>query len=150
MIKKICILGIGNKLMMDDGIGAYIVEELKKHNMQENLNFVIGETDIDYCLDEIAKADYAAIIDAVKAGKNPGDITVLSLNDSVNKTNLGLSLHNLHFFHMIKYLNKNLKGIIIGIEPYEINYGFGLSSSLENMLPQILKKIDIVLKFFIL
>lgn len=144
-MEKICVLGIGNRLMMDDGIGVYIVEKLKKDNKQDSVKFVIGETDIDYCLDEITKADFIIVIDAAGAGKNPGDITILSLNEAVNKTDIGLSLHNLHFFQLAKYSNNSLKGILIGIEPFEINYGFGLSNVLKNMLPQIVDSVNTIL-----
>lgn len=45
-MKELLVLGIGNILMMDDGIGVYIVEELKNRNTNPCIRYVIGETDV--------------------------------------------------------------------------------------------------------
>ncbi len=46
-MEKIIVLGIGNLLMMDDGIGIYLIEQLCKLNCTPYVSFLIGESDID-------------------------------------------------------------------------------------------------------
>ena len=45
-MKQILVLGIGNRMMKDDGIGVRIAEALALENDLENVDYVAGETDI--------------------------------------------------------------------------------------------------------
>jgi len=144
-MKNITVLGIGNRLMMDDGIGINVVERLSQQNSIKNCEFLIGETDIDYCLSVIDKANYIVIIDAVINGRNPGDITILPVKSSRGLSE-GISLHNLHLVDYIKNFKKNLKGIVIGIEPFEITCHFGLSLIIDQKLSVICENIKNTLK----
>ncbi|MFD1291016.1 hydrogenase maturation protease [Laceyella putida] len=128
---------MGNRLMMDDGIGVYIVEELQKQNKDESVKYIVGETDIDFCLDVIENTSYLIVIDAVKTGKEPGEISIYSL-DEMPLMNLGFSSHNLHFFHFLYHKKQRIKGILIGIEPFQIDFNLGLSSILNNRFHQVM------------
>lgn len=145
-MKQIIVLGIGNRLMRDDAIGIYIVEKLKEQDTTDNIRYVIGETDIDYCLDEIKEADFIVIVDAAKTGGSPGNVTVLPLDKSAYTTTPGLSCHNLHLFDMIGYFNKDLNGILVGITVSEISYGIGLSRILHDKFSDILNKVQSIIK----
>ncbi|MEN6316554.1 MAG: hydrogenase maturation protease [Clostridiaceae bacterium] len=134
------VLGIGNRLLMDDGIGLYVAEALKELSTGD-IHCVIGETDIDYCLDEVKGAEFLIIIDAAKLGKASGEVTVLDLDDVKACRNLGLSMHNLRLFNMVELIYKDIKGIMIGIEPYMIDYNLGLSEEISIKLPEILTKV---------
>lgn len=139
-MKKTVVLGIGNRLLMDDGIGLHAVEVLKELCTCD-IYCVIGETDIDYCLDEIKDAEFLIIIDAAKLGISPGEVTVFTLDDVKKHKDLSLSMHNLHLFDMMELTCKDKKGIMIGIEPYMIDYNLGLSEELSIKLPEILTKV---------
>lgn len=139
-MKNTVVLGIGNRLLMDDGIGLYVAEALKELYTGD-IHCVIGETDIDYCLDEVKEAEFLIIIDAAKLGKASGEVTVLDLDDVKTCKNLGLSMHNLHLFNLVELTYKDIKGIMIGIEPYMIDYNLGLSEELSIKLPKILTKV---------
>lgn len=141
-MKEIIILGIGSRIMMDDGIGIYLVEDLKKLLLNPNLEFIVGETDIDYSLSEIADANAVVIIDAYLSGKNPGEITVSPLLDLEQGNTIGYSLHGIHILNLLQRLKHELNGILIGIEPYEIIYGFSLSDTLQSIYPDILKSVN--------
>jgi len=137
----ITVLGIGNRLMMDDGIGLYVVENLKNKDMYHDLKYVIGETDIDFCLDEIQGSDYLIVVDAVSTGNKPGEITIKPLNEALPVFNAGLSAHNLHFMDILTRTVRDIKGILVGIEVSEVNYKIGLSEVLTQKLPEIADKV---------
>lgn len=139
-MKNIVVLGIGNRLLMDDGIGLYTVEALKELP-NGNIHYVIGETDIDYCMDEVMGSEFLVIIDAAKLGKTSGEVTVFNLDEVKACKDLGLSMHNLHLFEIMELSCKNIIGIMIGIEPYMIDYHLGLSKELSIKLPEILNKV---------
>ena len=136
-MEKIIVLGIGNRLMMDDGIGIYLVEELMKEESVQNIEYIIGESDIDYCIEQIENATFVIIIDCAMTGRQPGDVTIHSLDNVLESRLLDISVHNLHLFQVLYQLRNQITGYVIGIEPYEITFHFGLSDVLETKRSEI-------------
>ena len=81
--KKTIVLGVGNPILSDDGVGIHVVEELKKKN------FDIPGVTVDSAftggmnlLDMIVDHDRAIIVDAVKMkGKKSGEVGVYPLGE---------------------------------------------------------------------
>ncbi|MBM7621240.1 hydrogenase maturation protease [Bacillus tianshenii] len=140
-MEKIIVLGIGNLLMMDDGIGIYLVQELAEKEQGSPIEYIVGESDIDYCLEQLEGASFVIIIDAVRSGKDPGEITVYSLGNLHENNTLDISPHNLHLFQMLYHQREEIKGYLIGIEPYEIQFQIGLSENLEIKRNKIFQKV---------
>ena len=134
---EIIVLGIGNRLMMDDGIGIYLVEELMKEESIQNIQYIIGESDIDYCIQQIENATFVIIIDCAMTGRQPGDVTIHSLDNLLVSRILDFSVHNLHLFQVLYQLRNQIKGYLIGIEPYEIAFNIELSDVIENKRNEI-------------
>ncbi|MDF2557682.1 MAG: hydrogenase maturation protease [Bacillales bacterium] len=141
-MEKIMVLGIGNRLMMDDGIGIYLIEQLSKLNRTSHVTFLIGESDIDYCMDQIKKATFVIIVDAVFSGKKPGEITVYPLANLHECQTLDLSAHNFHLFQSLYQQKESIKGYLIGVEPYEIRFHIGLSKTLREKWKTILQDVS--------
>jgi hydrogenase maturation protease len=144
-MRQIVVLGIGNRLLRDDGIGIYVVEELRDQDAMGNIRYVIGETDIDYCLDEIRDAEFIVIVDAARTGDNPGEVTAIPLYKATDVFTPGLSPHNLHPLDLIGYYNTDLNGILAGIGVCEIGFGLGLSRALEDKFPDILLEVQSII-----
>ncbi|HYK71749.1 MAG TPA: hydrogenase maturation protease [Pseudoneobacillus sp.] len=138
-MEKIIVLGIGNQLMMDDGIGIYLVNELGKHPSAPNIFYLVGESDIDYCLELIDGATFIMIVDAVLSGKEPGELSVFSLEELHESQPLHISPHNLHLFQELYQQKETIAGYLIGIEPFELRFHIGLSD-------ELIAKWDVVLK----
>lgn len=136
-MKEVLIMGIGSRIMKDDGIGIYLVEDLAQHLRNSNIEFIIGETDIDYCISAISGGKRVVVIDAFLSGKTPGEETVLPLYALKKGHDAGYSLHGIHILHIMQRLQHELEGILIGIEPYEISRGFCLSDTLKSSYPDI-------------
>jgi hydrogenase maturation protease len=136
-MKTLLVFGIGNRLMMDDGIGVHVVEELKKQRINPLVQYVIGETDIYYCLDQVSEDSYIIVVDAAYLGEKPGTLSIVELNMvsdiPVNKT----SIHESHFLSEVRLSGKKIEGILIGIEPSEINYGINLSPDIQERFIEI-------------
>ena len=71
---KIVILGIGNILLTDEGIGVHVANELAKMDLPSGLSVVEGGTDGFRLLNVITEADRLIVVDAVKGGAKPGSI----------------------------------------------------------------------------
>lgn len=141
-MEKILVLGIGNRLMMDDGIGIYLIEQLSQMNRTPHVSFLVGESDIDYCMDQIMNATFVIIVDAVVSGNKPGEFTVYPLANLHEYQTLDISAHNFHLFQALYQQKEFIKGYLIGVEPDEIRFHIGLSKKLTGKLKSILHDVS--------
>ena len=144
-MKEVLVLGIGNRLMMDDGIGVYVVDELKKRDVNLGILYIIGETDIYFCLNQINEASYTIIVDAVYLGKKPGTISIIPLQQVFRNTMQPIYVHETHLLNEIKMTGKSIEGVLVGIEPYEINYCPSLSTILQSQFYRVVEEIETII-----
>lgn len=141
-MKKLLIIGIGSRIMTDDAIGIIIVEALKRHKAYQLVSYLIGETDFDYCFEEILNYDYLVVVDAYMSGKAPGEITEIPLNELNSGEDENIySMHGIHLLNLLKHSRHLPEGVLIGIEPCVIDYGFTLSDTLQHKYYSILKDV---------
>jgi hydrogenase maturation protease len=141
-MEKILVLGIGNRLMMDDGIGIYLIEQLSQMNRTPHVSFLIGESDIDYCMDQIMNATFVIIVDAVVSGNKPGELTVYPLAKLHEYQTLDISAHNFHLFQSLYQQKESINGYLIGVEPDDIRFHIGLSKKLTEKWKLILHDVS--------
>lgn len=139
---KTLVLGIGNQLMKDDGIGMYVVEALQMHHTKGQICYIVGETDIDYCLQVIDEFDVLIIVDAVIMGKVAGEVMIFPLEEFKALDSPGISAHNLHLFQMIPIVYPNVLGFVIGIEVDSIGFGMELSGELHKQFFNIVTNVS--------
>lgn len=150
MIKKnkLKVIAIGNRLMGDDGIGIHIVEKIRDSFCKANIEFIIGETDANYCLEEINEGDFVIIIDAMCSGKNPGTITTIKMKE-VSHRKICSSQHEISLIELMKMYNKSLDGLIIGIETSNIDLRENLSQELNNCFNEICFNVSKIIRSLI-
>ena len=69
------VLGLGNVLMGDEGIGVYVVRELEKHALPAGVECLDGGTGGFTLLEPLENADRIILIDAASDGNPIGTIT---------------------------------------------------------------------------
>ena len=148
-MKKILVLGMGNKLMMDDGIGAYVVETLSSRNVYTDISYIVGETDVYFCLKHIEEASFLIILDAACLNKTPGTISIIPFAQIFGVPIHSFSLHDFNLLSEIILKGKGVEGLFIGIEPYEINYCYGLSAFLQDQFLDIVEKVEEVISHYL-
>lgn len=141
-MKKVIVLGIGNRLMMDDGIGIYLVEALAEDHHDDQVQYLIGESDVDYCLEQIHGADTVIIVDAAFNHKKAGDVSILPLEELRQQQSLDISPHNIHLFNALYQQKDEIKGYLIAIEPFAIHFQIGLSKVLDEKWEQIKAEVE--------
>ncbi len=141
-MKKLLVLGVGNILMMDEGIGVHAVHELLKETWPDNIDLIDGGTftqDIFYLFQDY---EQILVLDVVKAGKAPGTIYFLDESDLRQNRRQTLSLHDIDLLDslsMSKLMGKKPVLHVLGIEPETINWGMELTPTLKKMFPVYLK-----------
>ena len=144
-MKKILVLGIGNRLMEDDGIGVRIAEELAMESDMQNVDFVVGETDVDFCLSKLLEADHCIIIDSAYLGNEPGTISVFPLKEIIEQKRSAMSFHDFDLIHAMTTENLLKEGLLITVEVSNINFSTELSSVMNERFRGILHDIKEIL-----
>ncbi|MDX1702229.1 MAG: hydrogenase maturation protease, partial [Melioribacteraceae bacterium] len=75
--KKILVLGIGNILMGDEGVGVQVIKELENETLPENIDIVDGGTGGFHLLSYFWDYPQIIMIDATMDGKPEGSISVI-------------------------------------------------------------------------
>lgn len=123
--EKLIILGVGNELKSDDGVGPYIIKRLTEEVTQnEGLMFIDAQTVPENFTGKIRKENptHVIIVDACLMDKKPGDMQIV---DKYDFANIGISTHSMSLSYFVKYLEKDtdFKIIFVGIEPETMDWG---------------------------
>ena len=143
---KTIVIGVGNPILQDDGVGIHVANQLKQHVNHPDVTFDEALTGGMNLLDLILGYDKAILIDAIniKNAKN-GEVKRLLLSDFPS-----VHSNNPHDVSLLEALNlaerlgeKRIPNeiVIIGIVLKEIPYVFGdqLSSKIAAAVPQAVK-----------
>ena len=150
MATKTVIIGVGNLLRKDDGIGPAVIETLmgsrvRKNDKQDEITLLDGGTDGLALLDIIKQYQKAIIIDAVDMGQAPGTVRAFTPQEAkINIKSDALTTHSFGLAELLslcEQLEIKTKIQIIGIQPQDISFGEGLSPIIEQQIPAIIRRI---------
>jgi hydrogenase maturation protease len=104
---KTLILGIGNPILGDDGIGFHVAQELAKRINDENIDVMDVNTSGLGLLENVAGYDKVIIIDAIETESGDiGGIYKLGLEDLVNTVDQARWPHGMNFATAIDFGRK--------------------------------------------
>jgi len=143
--KRILILGVGNLLLSDEGVGVHVARKMMEMDFPPEVQIVEGGTDGFGLMHVVLQADRLILVDAVKGGGRPGSIYRFEIEDcppfpDIFKT----SVHQISILEVI-----NLSGLIgstprttiIGVEPNCLEMGMELSPQIEAKIPRVIQLI---------
>ncbi len=73
--KRTLVLGLGNVIMGDEGVGVHVVRALEKHTLPKAIECLDGGTGGFILLEPLQAADHIVLIDATDDGNPPGTVT---------------------------------------------------------------------------
>jgi hydrogenase maturation protease len=145
------VLGLGNPLLSDEGIGVFLLEQLKKHYECDKIELHDMGTAGISVLHVIAHKQKAVIIDCAFMKEKPGTIKRFT-KEQVRSLKLlhGLSLHEGDLLSTIM-LSESLGEcpeslVLFGIEPASVAVGGELSQALLKRVDEYLSLIAAELK----
>lgn len=143
-MKKAAILGIGNILLKDDGIGVHIVKKLEEEKLSSTIELVDGGTSTLDTLGYFLEYEKVIVIDSLKAGYEPGTIYKIKPEDIKNYKKESLSIHDVQILDVVKMANmlgKHPSVTVFGIEPKEINFDTEMTDCMKMKIPEVIKLI---------
>ena len=142
--ERVLVLGIGNVLMADEGVGVHIVRELEKTPLPPNVECLDGGTGGFQLLGPLQEADRILLIDACVDGQPAGTVRRLQPRFSSDYPRT-LTAHDIGLKDLLDaaYLTDrplNLTLFAISIDPLQ-GVGTELRPALANQLPEILRMV---------
>ncbi|MET0065489.1 MAG: HyaD/HybD family hydrogenase maturation endopeptidase [Candidatus Thiodiazotropha sp.] len=149
MTQKILILGIGNTLLSDEGVGVHLIDRMRASTGERpGIEYLDGGT-LSFTLAEpIASASGLIVVDAARMNQAPGSVRIYRDEEmdeylqgnraSVHEVSLGDLLD-------IARLSETLpaKRCLVGIEPQELDWGESpspvVSEAIDRAIEQILE-----------
>jgi len=144
---KTIVIGVGNPLRRDDGIGSAVIQKLlslKTENSKlKDVDLLDGGTDGLSLLNSIEEYSRAIIVDAVIMGVVPGTIKIFTPSEAIINVQFdALSTHGFGLAEMLKLamqLQIETEIIVVGVQPLDIDFGHGLSEAISAMIPDLIK-----------
>jgi len=142
---RILVMGVGNLLLSDEGVGVHVAQRMMEMDMPPEVHVVEGGTDGFGLINIILEADRMILIDAIRGGGAPGSIYRFDVEDcnpfpDIFKT----SVHQISILEVINLsglIGTTPKTTIIGVEPKSLDMGMELSPEIEERVPKILRMI---------
>jgi hydrogenase maturation protease len=148
----VLVLGLGNLLLGDDGVGLRLLEDLRDESGEAGgVEFVDGGTQGLALLGYLAERPAVLILDAVGLGEAPGTVHVLDESSIAQmRTRAAATAHEgnaLEVLAMARLLGQAPGRVrIVGVEPAVVRTGIGLSPAVESALPAALAEARRVLE----
>jgi len=149
--KHIMVLGVGNILFTDEGLGIRAIEKLMdRYEFPENVSIQDGGVLGINLLGIISEADYLIVVDAIKNGGNPGTLYRLEGDEIPKRILAKNSLHQVDLLEALtlcQILDKVPETVILGIEPKDIKTtGIELTAPIqeriESLIDMVLRELD--------
>lgn len=142
--KPILILGIGNILMKDDGVGVYVAQKMMNMALPPDVEVMDGGVkglDLMYYIEGRKKV---IVVDTVTLDDVPGSIYRFTDKDLAEKKQFLRTAHGIDFYDVVKMTEqfsekKPGEIIFIGIVPEDISEGLELSPVIEKKVARLIE-----------
>jgi hydrogenase maturation protease len=145
------VLGLGNILLQDEGVGVAVVERLqRRYRVAEEVELLDGGTSGMSLLDDIRNREHLIVVDAVRTGR-PAGTEVILIGEEVpaflcNK----VSPHQLALSDVLANLalmdESPRQVTVVGMEPLSLETHLGLSelvaSRLQSLTDRVIEQIE--------
>ncbi|MFN4133619.1 MAG: hydrogenase maturation peptidase HycI [Candidatus Hadarchaeales archaeon] len=144
--KKVVVVGVGNEMRGDDGVGIAVAKMLKKR-IAEEAAVLIGGTAPENITGKIKRLhpSHLIFVDAADFGGSPGEVMVASPATIAWRT---ISTHTLPLSVISEYLMKEtgVKVLLLGIQVEQSVFGSGMGQKVAKAAEKVAEILEEVLQ----
>ena len=142
--KTTLILGIGNYLMGDEGIGVHVANKLSQEKFPEHISVLDGGTGGFHLLEYFETYHHVILIDATLDGNTPGTIRLIKPKFAKDFPP-AMSTHDIGLKDMVSALQimdkmPEIDLFVVSIESIQ-QQGIELTPEVEKIIPVVIKEI---------
>lgn len=141
---ELAIVGVGNRIMGDDGLGPEIVERLAASQAfsTADVRLIDAGTTGFLALEAMSGAERAVVVDAIETGEPPGTIQEYRCVDGAFETERPeMTMHDVSFTEAM-LAGRDVYDLpreihILGVEPADVSVGVELSEAVDAAATEI-------------
>lgn len=145
---QILVLGIGNTLLSDEGIGIHVIKYMRRqHPAPEGVTYLDGGTLSFTLASEIEDADSLIVVDAARVGGQPGNVACMT--GSRMDHFLGTAKRSVHEVGLLDLLDiarltETLpeNRALVGIQPGIVDWGEQPTPAVSSAIPSAAKHVN--------
>jgi hydrogenase maturation protease len=148
---RIAVVGLGNILLGDEGIGVHAVRVLEQRFCHPRINYYDGGTLGLILLPLMEKASHLMLLDAVSMEKDPGTLVEIPDESLFGSISLKFSAHDIALSDLLALLrlrraSRLKKVVLLGVVPYPLTLSTDLSSEAEKSLHRLVQRAEEILR----
>ena len=137
------ILGMGNLLLGDEGVGVHAAQALLKDGCPPGSEVLEIGTAILDALPALETADRIIIIDAMKGQEKSGTVYRIALDSCSGNPSIA-SMHGFDIFRVLALTQRSSppEVVVFGVEPDNIGWSMELSPAVTKSLPALFAAVE--------
>jgi len=148
-LDEIRILGLGNFVRQDEGVGIHLLQQLAKI-LPPEIDVLDGGTGGLFLIEFVENARRLIVLDAVEAGVKPGEIVIWRENEVPRYMSNKLSVHQMNFAEVLYWSNFQERFsdeiVVVGIQPECLEWGTELTKTVQKSLSKAVDEVLAILK----
>jgi hydrogenase maturation protease len=144
-MQPVLVLGIGNILLQDEGVGVRVIERMQGMEMPPFVEVVDGGTSGTDLVEVLADRPKVIVIDALDWDEKPGTVFRLSADELAPDEGESISLHQLGLvdtLRITRLLGCEPKEVIVfGIQPRSLRPGLELTPEVAAVVPRVIQAV---------
>ncbi len=142
--QRIVVMGVGNVLLSDEGVGVRVLRELRaRYDFPANVRLVDGGVLGLSLTGTFMDADQVIVIDAVRGGDEPGTIYRFAWEAKPEHVQYKDSLHQIDLMEtmaLLPLVGDPPSVLVVGVEYEDIdNWGLTLTPKVERAVPHLVE-----------
>jgi len=142
---RILILGVGNILQKDEGVGVRVVQEMaRSYSFPPGVELLDGATAGVALLSRIKEFDHLIVVDTVQAGAEPGAVFRFTPEEAgFSELPFRTSVHEMglpEVLTLAEVIGRRPQTVIIGIQPEDmVSLSEDLSPLIQSKVPEVIE-----------
>jgi hydrogenase maturation protease len=136
---KVVILGVGNLILKDEGVGIHIIKEMKNKKLPVGVAALDAGTATLDLLSVICESEKIIVVDALRSGGEPGTVYRCLPEELMDTDKESLSLHEVGLLDVL-LMSQQLGGHAC-VEPKKIEYGLELTPKVKAAVPRVIQAV---------
>ena len=143
---RMVVLGVGNTLRADEGIGVRVVVALERdYALPAGVTAIDAGTSSMEMLEDLSHLDFLLVVDAIVAGKPPGTLVRLTGDEVPVFFRRNLSPHGIGLSDVLAALEfmgtEPRETVIIGVQPLSLELSTELTPTIAQRLPELVAQV---------
>lgn len=143
---RVLVVGVGNRLLGDEGVGPCVIDNLSRIRMPPYVNVLDCACDLLSIVSYLDRPEKIIIVDAIRAGGEPGRTyrfdyeELIIASDRIRSTHQVGTVDALRLLRLTCAALANTEIVIIGAEPKTMELSASLSKEVKKSIPELVRR----------